>query len=487
MMPSRLTGFRCRQQFEYEYQGDVRKRDCGQCAHCHARMKRDIVARAAAEAITSAEVVVFTLTYAPGHAGADDFVIKDISDFLKRERSRQFREARRRLGIGKHAAKRQGAAVRELVNAEVARIVYFGVGERGSRGTKRCHFHLALFYSKPSGFVSSPRDAKGRLVRQNLPCWPKGFVTVDVLAQHSLAQRVGAVRYVAKYFDKTRGMTRAARLSGEPRQVVRLGSNGRAFGSLYIEAEARRTAQAGLPYHGTFYVEGVARSRTHKLFKNAVRGVIRQHAAAAYRDEWAKLRPGRKMPRTDFMFLFDAEFAEDDYLGPDRRPTGWLPSDDPPPPLPELEDEGREGWLVLDLPTGQNVGVVRMFASGSARFSPAGAGGASVWLNAGDLSDVLPALSAEQRSVVERWLAARRPDGWLPPRQRKLEEVRRAAAREAALDRLKPRHPKIAADHVAGLEPRTGLHRAALRRAGSAPGWSAKFRGAARPLSEQEP
>ena len=218
-----------------------------------------------------------------------------------------------------------------------------GNGETGTHGTRRKHWHINLYLSKPSGWVSSDRDGKGKLVREERDWWPHGFVTVDVMGDFSTDRRVAAARYVQKYAEKMRGEQRRGATKAA-RTVTFFQSQGKAYGAEWIEKEARRTAAAGLPYHGTYMVPGLnfgprvksarafvrwltaraaggaaSRGDPFKPMKNMVQGACRKYAIAAYRAEWEARYPGRDIPATDFMRLNDEEFIEPRRLPPAGR------------------------------------------------------------------------------------------------------------------------------------------------------------------------
>ena len=106
------TGYVCDVPVAYDAQGEMWIRDCGHCPRCVARKKRDVAGRCAAEAYTSAEVVVWTLTCKPGEPGALEFVTEDRQRFLKRVRDWLVREARRKVGAPKRSPKGAAAHVR---------------------------------------------------------------------------------------------------------------------------------------------------------------------------------------------------------------------------------------------------------------------------------------------------------------------------------------------------------------------------------------
>lgn len=210
------TGYVCETQLVYEVEGEMRQRDCGHCARCQARKKRDVAGRAAAEAYLAAEVNVWTLTYGTlepfpqdgrawvqnvspdAVAGAKDFITKHRQDFLKRYRDLLWQEARRLVGAPRQlhrvTVKRgvrhhhQDAHIvaywRRRIDEVLPRVRYLGCGERGKRRTQRCHWHLCIFLSKTSGFQATPLERKPdgtmRPGHETHGLWPHGFVNIDV-------------------------------------------------------------------------------------------------------------------------------------------------------------------------------------------------------------------------------------------------------------------------------------------------------------------
>lgn len=492
------TGYTCRRRFEFVHEGNVFSRSCDKCHACRAKRKRDRSGRAAAQAALAAEVVVLTLTYKPGEPGALEFRTDDRSRLLKRIRSRQWRAARKRLGLPKKAPSGMAAEHRALIDAETAKIVFLGCGERGKRSTKRCHWHIVMFFDKPSGIAPSERDAKGNMIRENRDWWPHGFSTVDVLAEHTTEKRVRAARYCVKYLEKSR-----------EKEAVFFASNSKAYGAGWIEDEARRTARAGLPYNGLYFVPGVnfsrpnrpdprlariAKERGLRVLSSSspptplqVQGSCCKYAAIAYLEEWRATRTA-KPHATRFLQMHDPDYCAEDYCHSKRLPFEWAKHQDgPPSPLCDATDPKRAGLLVVYV--GREVaGTVQVYETGAATFQPQSErfdirltaphwrgidADDRKWLPAGYLSQHLPFLGQIGRQDVERWLAKQRGPDWLSPPDRDKEARRRVAAQHAALLRLAQRSPRLAPDYLENgngfyaEEPIAAVYRA-LRMQGTA-------------------
>lgn len=134
---------------------------CRKCWQCRRRRVDDYVGRCLAEASTSSAVSVITLTYAPRTDGYD-----------QRVNSRHFQSFIR-------AVRDRGHLVR-----------YLGVAERGTRSTKRVHFHALLFWQ------GDPPDWARHRGYTHIQEWPHGHVYLD----DGSTER--AARYACKYLLK---------------------------------------------------------------------------------------------------------------------------------------------------------------------------------------------------------------------------------------------------------------------------------------------
>lgn len=542
LRPTETRAFVCAQPFVYEFEGELRKRACGYCKGCMARAKRDRAARAAAEAATSAEVLGFTLTYRTGEPGARDFVVQDAQRFMYRLRARLFSEACRRVGVRERelrGARGDSAdlrawrsALREKVRAETPALFMLRVGETGSRGTRRKHWHLAVFSDKPTGLAPSPRRAsasrrRGALMRENRPdLWPHGFITLDVLPggkaappKVTPAQQIainrgalpppavdpqGAVRlarYLCKYVEKSRGVSARDRKHGVRPDVVFASSNRRPLGSVYIEDEARRWAQAGLPFAGLYRVPGLRMSRADtspardrygraagpasvgnaaadatiadslRHSREAVHavngcvGAMRRRAIAAYKAEWQRLRPGLPVPDNDFMRWNDADRCESEYRQSVASATRVAAKRREPvkvDALPPLLDPARCCRVELAVATGEVVADVHVVESGSARFAWRGADDTGEPVYIGRSAAALGQFSAADAVEIDRVLACVRGPGWLTPNEWHSRATAMLEARDAAVSRFaKPSRLLLSPDDPDGpvIEGDTGLRR----------------------------
>jgi len=297
-----------------------------------------------------------------------------------------------------------------------------------------------------------------------------------------------AIRYSQKYVEKTRGAPPGHPDHGKPKDVVFFQSLGKAFGASYIESDARRTAAAGLPYHGTYQVPGVNYTRKNKALRKPrtmgeivdrergivaaqpidlmtsappqklfVQGACRKYGIAAYRDEWVKRWPGRDMPWTLFMQFNDPDFSllpdpdglQVGYQLPKGLPFQWHDRAEPVAPMPEQHDPRRAGVLMVEI-KGVVIGSVEMWDTGAAKWHPNGdrydvrSGAAYIgadptmleWLPVGDLSLHLPFLSEKQRKDVEWWIRDKRGLNWVPPNKFAVEVERRRQVQEQAIAKV---------------------------------------------------
>lgn len=165
---------------------------CTNCLPCRLQRKRHWTHRILLEAGLYQDNAFVTLTYNDEHLprledGRGTLLKKDVQDFMKRLR-RQY---------------------------EPLTFRYFYVGEYGSTGTQRPHYHMALFNYK------SCWRATGSLFKANregvitccpqcdllMKCWGKGWVVSKGIG-------VQSARYIASYTTKKMTAADDARLSG---------------------------------------------------------------------------------------------------------------------------------------------------------------------------------------------------------------------------------------------------------------------------------
>lgn len=466
-------GYKCRFPIEYEREGEVFVRDCGRCRDCIAMRKRDISGRAAAEAYNSAEVVVFTLTYREGEEGAYQFVTLDRQKFMKRLRFKLWDEARAKVGA---PHKMRGLSPEQVQYwrdriAEVMPVVrYIGCGERGTKSTKRCHWHIVCFMSKPSGIQSTPVLRDGRRWSVDDPLWPHGLVTRDVFSQDMpIEKKMRSIRYCVKYIDKCYSADLDKRGANAEAKFFR--SNASPLGFEYLTERAKRCARAGLPLPGIYDVPGVLGSRpdwktemrgftvvswpVYPLTTFAIKSRMREHYIEAYEAEWQRVRPHVPMPYSEWHGRFDPAAwrgkvgaGHFDRLMVDGRRLEARRVAAREAASAEV-DSGP--WVVSD-PKGFPVALVDLLAAGQLRIETVvrGVPRAVVVVPDADLWEVEGAALEDLQRVASLVAAARLRDAAF---------LADASAKRDAILAFAKRGPNERPDHVDGLEPLTGLMR----------------------------
>lgn len=513
--------YACKAKYPYAFEGNPRFRRCGHCSGCLALAKRDRASRAAAEAAVAAEVIGLTLTYRPGEPGLDRFLVEDVQRMMKRLRQQARRDAIKRLGLrerGRKTDEEKRAIAAEIPALFYLRVGERGT-KRGRRHWHMAIFadKPTGWKSSPSK-PPKPGRVRGELQAEDRPeLWPHGLVTVDVMPGGSgqseperfapadlirmaregyrppsrdAAGPVKLARYLHKYLEKGRGVSlRDRKVSQKQADVVFGASNRRPMGAGWICEEARRCARAGLPFDGQYYVPGVRFSRasvssrrdrhgnklavggalhealradwrssqTGRETKSGIFGRCRDHAIAAYREEWARVRGDAPMPRSEFCHWYDKERVAGDYTVPRGYEFRWAQRSAVPVILPPYRDPGRAGHLMLDVRGRGNVGLVRVWDTGVAKFIPND--GAAVFLPAGDLSQQLPMLDQLGRQRVEAWLSDKRGPGWLSPVEWKAAAQLLAQERDAAIARFARPGELVIRDDLPVIEEDTALRR----------------------------
>lgn len=428
------SGFFCKTPAIFDFAGEMLSRPCGHCGRCVARKKRDLAGRAAAEAATSDSLVVFTLTYRPGEAGAFEWVTKDRQRFLYRVRSRERDAARKAVGAPRRLRTDEAKAFwRPKIAAATRRVRYIGCGERGEKGTKRHHWHVVLFFSGGDAcretYQTSPRDDRGRLVRETLSIWPHGFVTVDVLPKEMPA-KIRACRYVAKYVGKSL-LTRDQRRQGDKASAKIFRSTKPALGAAYLDGWARDHARAGVPLPRAFKVPNFRFSRGHAgQTETGLSSASARAVCEAYADEWAKVRPAFDLPDSPLRARYCDHYRAPHMRHPERpkprlswRARGPLGL---PPLLPKSDH--CAGTLVVQRGR-QTVGMVEMLRNGVAVWVPLT--GPMALVADGSLRAIVD-LPDEDHVRCETWIAEKRGPGWTTPQERfERFEDRRCASAEA--------------------------------------------------------
>ena len=412
---------------------------------------------------------------------------RDRQLFMKRLRSWLHAQTRVLLGFPKRTggpmAHHVAAYRRHRVREACPRVKFIGCGERGSRGTKRVHWHLVVFASGKTGLVSTARDAAGQFVRKTHHLWKHGFCTVDVKSDCDIGAQMRAVRYCVKYVMKSRALTRRQTRLGERHEARFFASNRPALGREYLMDHARRVARAGVPLDGKYRVPGVHNSYrltacralaggrmpgAPRASEFMVLGRMRDHTIAEYRAEWERVSPERRMPVSDWQRRHDADLVDEfpPYMVPLFSEPGRLKS---PgfvgrrlPPAACIE---RGECLVRDR-HGAAAGLVVIDGDGLASFDPVHGGVFSVGPRG--VRDV-PGVSEASARGVDAWIAARRGPDWLSPGERRIVERDIWQAKQAAIERFAQDSPNVFADHpdLPELRAPTGLRRK-LRMVGSA-------------------
>jgi len=443
------SGFTCGTPVNYEFESEVFKRPCGFCPRCLARKKRDVSGRAAAEAYTSAECIFFTLTYSNEHGGHADFVTKDRQLFLKRLRAWLRDKTRRDLGVPRFypvMADHVRAWWKHQVSELEPKIKFVGCGERGSKGSERCHWHILCFASRKTGLIATKRLPNGSPVLETHALWDKGWCTVEVLPDE-MSAKMKAVRYVTKYITKARVVSLKERAAGVMCEAKFFRSTRPALGREYLMAVARETAQAGLLLKGEYRVPGVSNTFRGGPVRPSVfmvEGTMRGYFIAAYRDEWERLRPHVPMRASDWQLMHDGEWVEDfseksdPASGGKKRfrlfpPRSGCEVISPvlktvPPYVPVVPGS----CLVRDR-RGSVLGLVVIDETGFAIFDPSD--GPSVAVGARGVRD-LPGMTEVNARGVDEWISERRGSDWVSPDARHQAERELFAARQAAILRF---------------------------------------------------
>lgn len=428
------SGYFCPTPVIFEWQGEAMSRPCGHCARCFAVKKRDLTGRAAAEAVVSEEMVTFTLTYRDGELGSHKWCVQDRQNFIKRIRAKLRYAAIKFLALPgeprRATARRVGS---DAIDAASTRARYFGCGETGERRTKRHHFHIVVFFKHgpagPSGFVSSKRDKKGRLVGEDDNIWPHGISTIDVHPAH-MSLRMSAVRYVSKYITKAALAYKQKKAGREPDALL-FRSLKPALGAEYLGQWAEDHAKAALPLPGEYTVPHVTFSRgLRQSVRHRLLGVSRGYVINRYRDAWVRLRPGADVPHSDFLARYD-DLHVMRSTGR-RRPLGVVRSA-PLPPVPRKPVDCH-GLLVVRVGA-RVLGVVQTLWTGVAIWEPVR--GPMVILDPPSLRAVVPDLDEAAQLRVEGFIKDRRGDDWHSPKEIfDANQDRRCARLQALIDGL---------------------------------------------------
>jgi hypothetical protein len=517
----KASGYKCPVPVIYEFQGEVWQRDCGQCPRCLAAKKKDTSGRAAAEAATSAEVAIWTLTYGtlkdfPDDctpwvqevdpekvAGAKDFIVKHRQDFMKRLRASLWEKSRVEMGAPRKPGRRpkRGRYVipdehvraywdqsgikemwRQKISDATPKVRFIGCGERGEKNTKRVHWHICLFLSKPSGWRPTPWEApsrrfpKGRRGHEHHALWPFGWVCIDVLPsapvykiergrqiievpQAEMSAKMRAIRYCSAYIDKAKVPKIDGLRRPDKAQARFFRSNATPLGFEFLTDLAREHARQALPIKGQYRVPGVVYSKTGAMTVHRLTGRMRDHFIDAYREEWQRLRPDSPVPMTKWMLRYDSEADLEMGFGRQTAAIDWKPRGMVGSTIRE-ETYHSAAWIPLrrwgGTDKGKDLGVIDIHPDGEAEFVDAE--GVEHPIER-DLREVLPDVSEAQHAFIEGELKRHRGEGWISKRQRRQMVHDLGIARTDAMARWAKLGPNPMPPHLPPIEPVTAMFR----------------------------
>lgn len=265
---------------------------CSKCGWCLMNRRNDLAGRALVEALDAPYCCMVTLTYRNNpdgslSDGAHDFIPDHLSKFVRSERKR---------------GKLRAAGLR-----------YLATGERGPNGSKRCHYHVFMWFKdgRPKHWpsVQSSRD------RVHLASWPHGHVTIS-----ETMSRGHMAHYVAYYAYKN-GPDAVEQTPDGPRRLFAgpFFSRNPVIGHDFAVRLARDYAEQGLiPWDASYTLKAASSAGKDKRFymQGRMRGVFMESFIAAWREKF-KVDP----PITDFLMekYFDPvarrEMARDDAYG----------------------------------------------------------------------------------------------------------------------------------------------------------------------------
>lgn len=235
---------------------------CGKCLKCREVRQRDVAGRAIAECIGGPVGALFFtgtyganrhVNYAEGrdHPHAGKFVYSDWQSFIRSIRD-----------------------TRVPGTNEKYRLRYMVAGERGTNGTKRCHWHGILwFYNHVPEVKTDGYTFNDRWWKHGMVAWRR----VDVSNSGGLA------RYVAKYCVKQ--LTR----SGDAVESVFKCSKRPLLGGLFFEhwAQIHVDQHLGLFQGRKYQIAGQYKARSRVLYDFWMTEAAAKHTVAAYLKAWA--------------------------------------------------------------------------------------------------------------------------------------------------------------------------------------------------------
>lgn len=265
---------------------------CNKCGRCVMNRRNDLAGRAMVEALDAAYCCMVTLTYRNNpdgslSDGAHEFISDHLSRFIRSERKR---------------GKLRSAGLR-----------FLATGERGPNGSKRCHYHVLMWFKdgRPKHWpaVQSSRD------RIHLPSWPHGHVTIS-----ETMSRGHMARYVAYYAYKS-GPKAVEQTPDGPRKLFAgpFFSRNPVIGHDFAVQFARCHVEQGLiPWDASYTLKAASSAGKNKRFymKGTMLAVMMETFVEGWRAKF-KSDP----PITDFLMekYFDPiarrEMARDDAFG----------------------------------------------------------------------------------------------------------------------------------------------------------------------------
>lgn len=428
---------RCLQPVLVLQHGEWRHFSCRRCRNCIKGRKSDYVGRMCLETRQAAHTLFATVTYASGEPGADKFVVRDTQLFMKRLRQKYARDARRNGFVGeviqtpprKIAKRREDVSERTLKDRarrdafigppkprrKQARLRFIRVGERGTNGTRRCHWHFLLWADGPKPDWQRSKETHKNQVWD---MWPQGWSDVSHVQSD---QPVRTANYVGKYIIKS-AFDEAACVGFSSRPA--LGAQGMA-------EIARRAAVAGLPLRETYTLPNVLMTRgehagKHRKFRMC--GAARDAAFKAYREKWIEINGSdQDIPETEWSLNYDEDAV---FVRPPATPKmDWHKRQR------KLRPIGRglkSGTLFIRDHYGTFLGVLSISARGAARFAPANGSGNYVVRK--DLRGILDMPDADHE-IFSKWLADHRGPNWMAYDEYVAERAKVLRAHNEALAR----------------------------------------------------
>lgn len=271
----------CTNQFRVMVSGLEVPVACGKCLKCREVRRRDVAGRAIAESLGGAVgVLFFTGTYAPDrrlnfqpgvdHPHAGKFVYSDFQAFIRSIRDTKVPGTK-----------------------ENYKLRYMVAGERGTNGTKRCHWHGILW------FYNHLPDVNTDGYTFNDPFWPHGIAMWKKISVDQLGR---AARYVSKYCVKDLDK------NGNGVESVFKASKRPLLGGRYFEHWAQLHVEHGLALRqGRKYtIPGQYKPRSRELFDFWMTEAAAKHTVAAYLKAWkAKYGPDNHPPSSPIVDKFE--------------------------------------------------------------------------------------------------------------------------------------------------------------------------------------